>query len=539
VSRARIRSVVQAVTRFHAALFGEPYVSLAFLAPALAALICATCSAAVRIWFECHLPYNADTAVYWTVGKGIVHGLTPWKDLFETKPAGIFLLSALSYRLLGNGHLTNATQILSLLAIAFSPVVYARRIWRAPASRFVVVPIFVALWALVIDQASLVADYAGAVQTETHALPALILYMLLLGNRGRFGFALRTLGILVAVGMKEPFVLAVPAVYLLLDPEAQDPWSDFFGPLAAACVIGAAGLLLAGWLPAYLGIYLKTMTGGHINVTGSPWARLGAGFDNNWAALAQHSPLLPFTLLYLAGVYAFSPASPRAIDARRVVLRFQALFLAALLSSMAVGLGGQFYLHHYLFATPAHLAILFALMGSLERFPSVGHWSRSGVVCLALLCVYLPEWVPVEEFEHRLLAFRREDEGGRNAAVVIDTLLDRLKIDRYLWLGHPGGSPLPFTKHLPLGPLFFQQSVFFEGKYKSLAAKFEKRLHEAQLVVLAQYMTGAQDGHVKEVLGAEYELLPRGYVAERAKFPYQIYVRRGLPLPPVSAPAPR
>ena len=529
--RARVRSVVRAVARFHAALFREPYVSLAFLVPALAALVYAACAAAVRLWYEFQLPYNADTAVYWTVGNGIVHGLTPWKDLFETKPAGIFLLSALSYRLLGNGHLTNATQILSLLTIALSPLVYARRIFRAPGSRFVVVPIFVALWVLVIDQASLVAEYAGEVQTETHAVPALILYMLLVGKRGWLGFALRTLGILVAVGMKEPFVLVVPAVYLLLDPEAQDPWSDFFGPLTTACVSGGLGLLLAGWLPAYLGIYLKTMAGGHINVTGSPWGRIGAGLDNTWNALALHSPLLPFALLYLAGVYLFSPASPRAIGARRVVLRVQALFLASLLASMAVGLGGQFYSHHYMFATPVHLGILFALMASLARFPSAGHWSRSGVIGLALLCVCAPKWMTLESYDQWLLPQRSDDERARRSAGDIDGQLDRLKVERYLWLGHPGRAPLPFTKHLPLGPLFFQQVVFFEGRYPALAAQFEKRLHEAKVVVLSEYMTGAEDAHVKAVLAQEYEELPPGYIGKNSKFPYKIYIRHGLRLP--------
>lgn len=531
MSRVRLRSIVQAAARLRSALLGEPVVSLLFLAPALFALVYAACAAALRIWYECQLPYNGDTSVYWAVGNGIVHGLTPWKDLFETKPPGIFLLSALSYRLLGNGHLTNATQVLSLLTIALSPAVYARRLWRAAESRFAVVPIFVALWALVVDQASYVADTAGEVQTETQALPGLILYLLLLGKRGRLAFALRALGILVAVGMKEPFVLAVPAVYLLHDPEAREPWADLLGPLAVAGVTGVTGLLLAGWLPAYLGIYLKTMTGGHINVAGSPWTRIAAGLDNTWNALAQHSPLVPFTLLYLAGVYVFSPALVSAIGARRVVLRIQALFLAMLLVSMAVGLGGQFYPHHYMFATPVHLAILFALMGSLTHFSSAGHWSRAGVVGLALLCVYAPKWVNWRAFQERVLVQHTQDEDARRAAHVIDTVLDRLKVDRYLWLGHPGLSPLPFTNHQPLGPLFFQQVAFFEGMYPSLAAQFEKRLHEAKLIVFAEHMTGPADAHVQAVLEAEYEALPPGYVSKSSKFPYRIYIRRGLPLP--------
>ncbi|HKO49891.1 MAG TPA: hypothetical protein VJV79_19305 [Polyangiaceae bacterium] len=530
MSRARIRGVVQAVVRISTASFREPNVSLVFLVPALFALLYAACAAAVRIWYECHLPYNPDTSVYWAVGNGIVHGLTPWKDLFETKPAGIFLLSALSYRLLGNGHLTNVTQILSLLTIALSPAVYARRIWRARGNCVAVLPIFVVLWALVIDQASFVADYAGEVQTETHALPGLILYMLFLGARGRLGFACRTLGVLIAIGMKEPFVLAVPAVYLLLDPDTRSPWPDFFGPLALAGTIGAVSLLLVGWLPAYLGIYLKAMAGGHIQVTGSPWTRVAAALDNTWVALTQHSPLLPFVLLFLAAVYVFSPESPRSLDSRRVVLRLQALFLAMLLASLAVGLGGQFYPHHYMFATPVHLAILFALMASLARFPNAAHWQRGGLIGLVLICLLVPKWVTMKSFGPLLAAHRNEDEDARRAAGTIDAVLDRLKIDRYLWIGHPGRSPLPFTNHSPLGPLFFQQVHFFGGQFPWLASEFDKRLHEAKLLVLANYMTGPADASVKATIAAEYQPLPTSYLPKDARFPYELYIRRGVQL---------
>jgi hypothetical protein len=42
--------------------------------------------------------FNAyDTPIFWTVGKGIVNGTSPYTGLFEIKPPGIFILSALSF----------------------------------------------------------------------------------------------------------------------------------------------------------------------------------------------------------------------------------------------------------------------------------------------------------------------------------------------------------------------------------------------------------------------------------------------------------
>jgi hypothetical protein len=520
------------VEQARAALFREPAVSFILLVPALFTLVYAACATAMRLWFECQGPYNVDTVLYWTVGKGILHGLVPWRDLYETKPAGIFLLSALSFLLTGGGKLTNATQVLSLLAIALSPIPYAYRLALAPGSRARAVPPFVALWALVLVLTCFVASYADSVQTEAHAMPGMVAYMLLIGVRGRRAFVGRALGILVAVGMKEPFLLAVPAVYLVLDPVARRPWADFFGPLALAGVGGAVVLLVLGYLPAYVGIYLPAMAGGHVNFHGSPWERIADATNRTWGTLAEHSVLLPTTMLFVAGVYLFQPepgiGGPRA---KMVALRFQALFLATLLAGYAVGLGGNYYGHHFVFATPFHLAILYALMAALSRDPDAGHWVRSGVIALALLTAYVPRWVGTDVLEARLADFRRENARAQRSARVIDDLLDRLHVGRYLWLGHPGGgAPLPFTRHLPLGPLFFQQTYFFQGPFRWLQSEFWKRMHEAQVVVLSVYNTGPADPKVKRVLATEYDELPASFLPDPA-FPYKIFVRRGTKLP--------
>src|SRR3989338_10892941 len=43
----------------------------------------------------------ADAYIFMTVGRGILNGLRPYTDLFESKPVGVFLLNALSFRLTG------------------------------------------------------------------------------------------------------------------------------------------------------------------------------------------------------------------------------------------------------------------------------------------------------------------------------------------------------------------------------------------------------------------------------------------------------
>lgn len=44
----------------------------------------------VIILYQVQMPAVSDGAIYYAMGRGIVNGLTPYIDLFETKPPGIF-----------------------------------------------------------------------------------------------------------------------------------------------------------------------------------------------------------------------------------------------------------------------------------------------------------------------------------------------------------------------------------------------------------------------------------------------------------------
>ena len=87
---------------------------------ALLIFLCTVCVIAVwklwqRIAFEMQGPFNADSSLYWAVGKGMLNGLVPYTDLFETKPPGIFIISAFSYWLTGGPSIGYVIQALSIL----------------------------------------------------------------------------------------------------------------------------------------------------------------------------------------------------------------------------------------------------------------------------------------------------------------------------------------------------------------------------------------------------------------------------------------
>jgi hypothetical protein len=508
----------------------EPVASLLFLGAALLAFGYAAAALGLRLWYEAQGPYNVDTPLYWTIGHAILKGFVPYRDLYETKPPGIFLLSALSYLVTGDGRLTNATQVAALALLALSPLPFVLRLGRTRGRLLPAIPVCVALWTIVLVLAAYVEERSGEVQVETHALAGMVGYMLLIGVPGRWAFRSRVLAIIVAIGMKEPFLLLLPAVYLVMEPEARWVWRDLLGPLLLAGLVGTLLLLAAGWLPAFLGIYLPSMVGAHVHVFGSPFAR-GLAFGMIWDDLRAFSLHLPMTLLACAGIYLVAPRPadlvPRELGARR----FQSLFLGILLAGLAVGMGGHFYTHHYVCAVPLYLAVLYSLLSRLRATASAPIWVRALIIPLAMALALIPDWVPFKVFQQRARHAHEVDRAARESAQIIDAVLDRLQVSRYLWLGPSGYPPFTYTRHVPLGPLFFQQIAFFEGRYPWFVSEFRQRLDEAKLVVFGEHMTGPLDGEVKAKLASEFEPLPEHLIPLGKKCQYPMFIRKGVPIP--------
>src|SRR5262245_10616013 len=69
--------------------------------------------------------FGRDQGIYALVGDGILHGKTPYKDLWDFKPPGIFFVYALAQALFGKNMM--APRLLEMLAL-FASVVCMMRI---------------------------------------------------------------------------------------------------------------------------------------------------------------------------------------------------------------------------------------------------------------------------------------------------------------------------------------------------------------------------------------------------------------------------
>ncbi len=252
--------------------------------------------------FELSGAWNSDSSVYFAMGRGIVNGFLPYRDLFEIKPPGIFLVSALSYFLGGNMTLGHVLQGVAILLVPLS-ILYPVWIWTKtmpPLRRWVIVLascVFGLLLAVYNDLE------AGWFQTESFgACFAAFAVMLIAcddGKISRMRVVLTALFLLAAVSFKEPFILAPFAAALLFSTHPRDLVRTFFLPALLAGVLFAVLMQLAGVLQGYIGSYLYFMSHSYLHRHGAMGLR---GFSL-WETLSDHWVFSPFFALAILSLW--------------------------------------------------------------------------------------------------------------------------------------------------------------------------------------------------------------------------------------------
>ena len=249
---------------------------------------------------------DSDALLYFTVGKGILNGLTPWADLFESKPPGMFLIAALSLLTTGDELLALALQI---TIYALLPAGLAWAAWfssreRGETERWIAALAGCVAGALL---ALYLQERAGGIQGESFGTAFAFLYLLLLYAWRDVALspariAALSVPLLAAIGTKEPFVLSILAGALAVSSGVRTFARGFVLPLLLAAALGLLTLLLTGWLRPYLDIYIPSMLQGRLesNPLEPPLFR-GFAAGRVFGNLTEFytAPLLGWLLAYL------------------------------------------------------------------------------------------------------------------------------------------------------------------------------------------------------------------------------------------------
>ena len=485
-----------------------------YLLPMFALLIYVFVEFCLRMQYELSGPFTWDTGLYWAVGRGIVNGITPWSGLWETKPPGIFLLGAISYKIFGTSILTHYVQSLVLIIIAVIPILSHFIFPNCSVWRFIICALFgfaISLYA---------AERSGEVQIESFgaAFGCIAVFAFSHPNfykRKKMWIAVSALGILGACGLKEPFLFPIFGASVLLCKDLKDWYYRFLLPLIIAMAAGFLLLLIFGWLGDFLH-YLDFMRQFWVNRFGSPYKR-AMQFWRLWEDMNGFSWGLGWvfvTLLFAPFVLYKNYFPNMAVK----------ILIAFLLTSYTVGLGGEFYNHHHVFAVPFYFALL-AMLLNAEKFNETSGLLGVKSLLFVLLSVAVLN-LPNLNLDKRAKEMKHTREEQLKEAAYIDAVLDKAGLKRYMYLGRNGNHVYGWTKHSPEGPYFIQYEEWVRDipEFKTTVLSM---LMNSQVAVMGWIQSPVKDA-VQPILDEYFTLEPWDNVADipRPLRMYNIYFRK-------------
>ncbi|MBT4392652.1 MAG: hypothetical protein HOG89_03110 [Candidatus Peribacter sp.] len=447
----------------------------------MVAILIATAGLLSRAWFEVSSGVlHIDAQIFQTVGQGMLNGLLPYADLFETKPPGIFLLHALSLKIFGSQFLVKLLQAIVLLGIpvlVLAPAI-ARAQGKTNADRRLI-SLMSLLFGVLLSLYT--ANQAGLGLPESYGAFAVILYFVYLITNHNSSIARSIiLGILmlITVGLKEPFLFVILAGVILLQ---KDLLSSFVYPLCIAIIFGLIALLALGLAVPFFQVYLPHMFGYHIA------QHEGSAFVHAleiWRTFINIGAYSWWFAVVIAAVWVSVLTRSKS-----VLIRWG---IASYITLLAIAIGGDFYGHHFIFAVPVYAVLWWKFAERSKNF-----WFIVPLlVAAALLNTQL-------SFSDQKTLWKDDEQEMQRTAQIVDEVMNRCEWDRYLQMIVREGGPYAYTKHSPYGPVFVHYSRFLGGNPLYQKAHI-RALQDAPLILLDDLENTNLTDIAKEYLGVRY-----------------------------------
>ncbi len=496
--------------------------------------------------------HGPDATLYWTMGNAIRNGLTIYKDIFDPKPPGMFLLSALSFSLFESGVIGDVLNVLILLAIPLLFVYWTRK----RGSTDVLLALMVGLTITLYN-----ATIGGDWQTEFYGAFCGLLYVAAIERYQRHT-STSTMGATmlacftfsIALLLKEPFLITLTAAALLLLNNRREWFRLWLLPVFSACATYAAALTSLGAFSSYVGIYLQGMLGNYIlrGGTGPVWARGIAAWERIWTNVLDFNGAFPFLILFLVllaiprpavkresrfrlgivitilGVLltgrSFSPVPlPWHVDLMPSLVVFaigigviiaslpprrwlKAIgplvrpLLAVYLTFTAIGLGSDFHGQYFALAIPVYGAFFLTMLARLsDRDAKERQRLTAGltVLCSLLIIGSAPFVPPSSTLGKETQLLQTTEQRDRDAAEALDRILVYCNVDRYYFF-HERGY-MPYAEHSPLNYYLYTAPEHI-GRYHPVFREPNlEHFHNAQIIVLSQpYTPHPRNGNTDE-----------------------------------------
>jgi len=439
--------------------------------------------------------FNAwDTNIFWTVGRGIANGIPPYSGLFEIKPPGIFVLSALSFYFFDSPILTHIAQVLVLLIIAIIPLLaYILHSKEKSVFGIAFSTLLGILLALYSDERS------GQVEVESFgaAFGALAI-LLMLSSLEKYKI-LKIFGIslciFISCGLKEPFLFPILGASFILSKNIKDWFLKFALPLLIALCVGIITLLSLGWMDGFLG-YLRYMTGTHVNALGSSPLERAIHF---WKLFSNQN------LYSLSFGYLFASIFCALLWINRTKpLQILSLIVSLFLASLSVAIGGEYACHHFIFAVPFYAAILIKY--------NINSKSKINALLLVLLTLSIFN-LPDINWEKRSENFNQIKTTAPSVQITkyIDSVMEQTGIERFVNLCENTDRDVFYCysseigKYSPKGPYFLIDYRFLK-KIPGYADSVLNYANNGQIVIFRIRTSGIPLEFQKELINILEEL---------------------------------
>lgn len=481
-----------------------------------------------HLFYELTNPINYDSMLYWVVGKGYSYGESLYAGYYENKPPMIFLLMSLSYNLLGNFHLSGYLCFICLLITGFAPLVFTLiKLHKNPqcsklgkATSLIIAYTFGMLLMLYTQNTS------GASQVENYGSGFIILYILIISSSDSkklkiYSPSIFLAGLFLMTGIlfKEPFILLALGGASFFIHSKKDLIYKLLLPFVYGGILGLLVLILSNSLVPYFTIYIANMLSNHINIFGSPFVR-GLHWFSVWGNMFVFSPFFFFSIIALMIVTLlilinqnknkYQKHNPKVVTTLTIIFFLFTFYLGC----FTIGLGGQFYHHHYAFIIPLLVSYLLFTCSYLITLPSynivkenvkkeylnplsfalVSFISVSSSIGIAALPAFTYEYLVTEETIIK-------------NAEYVDNVLETFLKDTYQYIGFNDSFYLAHTKYLPKGSIFVQDCNNFQNEDSYFVQNFKQQLSEVDIVIINKIECGVLDDYVIQYINDNFTLL--------------------------------
>jgi len=506
-----------------------------------------------RYLYELQGPFTWDTTMYYAIGKGFCNGLKPYQDLFETKPPMIFFISALSYSLTGDYYLCNILSFLLLLITSLIPVIFAVYLFVTKKTKNV---LFIGLSLVTLLLCGLfIGGYdqlrSGEVQVELFGSSFICLYFLMLFLKQDYKpyswkTILSSFFLMIGIMFKEPFMIIALFGGLLLCQTLKDVLYKVVLPFLYGGILGVLLLLCTGVLVPYVTIYLPHMLSTHINIYGSPFERM---WDLNHVIddISKYSSLLlclifiSLLITLIGMIFDRKKQQNTVLEIVSLCLIPLKLFALIYFSSFAVGLGGQYFNHHHIFALPIYILFLLYAFKTIHNLIfkkiieiKINNVSINKITSLFITSsLYLTSlfgiyYLPSPDYGHYNWILSLVPQMKEEARYV-DDVLDIVDEDYYLFMGFNGPIFYAYTKTNPLGPVFFQDPNNFTNEDSFFVNNFKNQLEQTNIIIYQVNNCGVIKDYVSSYIKTNFTTtIPNSEIRDLEvpnSFNYLIYYR--------------